>query len=120
MKRLTEVEIRDRDKRLAARREAAHVVVAAVYDGMLLGAQIMESGTYDIHAYLTWVGQTHRTDGGIEGQSALLKWRSSEDAAAGLAAECCWTTPMLRTGLCRLRRPRCVLDASNRQSTASR
>ncbi len=83
--------IREDDKRRAARHEAAHVVVAAINDGVVLNAYIKETGTDDVINNKTWIGQTHgfpmRTDGTVS-----LK-RSPAVGAAGLAAECLLDDP---------------------------
>jgi hypothetical protein len=53
---MTEQEIRDRDKRLAAAHEAGHFVVAA-FEGQYIRARIEESGATDLSSDRAWVGQ---------------------------------------------------------------
>lgn len=59
---MTEAEIRDRDKRLAAAHEAGHFVVA-VHGGLYVSAKIEESGATDLTTDRAWVGQVEIDDG---------------------------------------------------------
>lgn len=59
---MTEAEIRDRDKRLAAAHEAGHFVVAA-HAGLYIRAMIEESGATDLSNERAWVGQVEIDDG---------------------------------------------------------
>jgi hypothetical protein len=59
---MTEQEIRDRDKRLAAAHEAGHFVVAA-FEGQYIAARIDESGATDLSSDRAWVGQVEIDDG---------------------------------------------------------
>ena len=59
---MTEQEIRDRDKRLAAAHEAGHFVVAT-FEGQYIRARIEESGAADLSSDRAWVGQVEIDEG---------------------------------------------------------
>jgi hypothetical protein len=59
---MTEDEIRERDKRLAAAHEAGHFVVCAYY-GQFVQAKIERSESTDLSSERAWVGQVEIDDG---------------------------------------------------------